>query len=165
MKDRIVPPSHVYIAASKISGAGRGVFASTKIPKGSLIERCPVVVLPRRGDRARLRKTDLVKYYFLWGKDRDRAAICLGWGSIYNHSYEPNAEYSKLVEGDYMDFIALSDIEEGQEITVNYNGDAKNIAPSLVPGIPQADGTPFRPLSRVTRYLRLLRREVLKWVR
>lgn len=158
MEERISPPSHVYIGTSSIPGAGRGVFAGAPIRKGTVIERCPVVVLADLRDRARLRATGLVKYYFLWGARRDHAALCLGWGSIYNHSYDPNAAYSKLLEGDVMDFIAHRDIREGEEITVNYNGDSADRSPSKVPGIPSASGAPFAPRPRHLRYARLVKR-------
>ncbi len=158
MEGRISPPEHLFIAPSVITGAGRGVFTNAPIPKGTLIERCPVVALADEKDRARLRKTGLVQYYFLWGEKRDHAAICLGWGSVYNHSYTPNAEYSKLLEGDFMDFVALRDIRAGEEITVNYNGDAQNTNASNVPGIPSPEGKPFSVKPRIKRYLALFKR-------
>ena len=38
----------IRIAKSKISKAGRGVFATQKIKKGEVIENCPVLVLPKK---------------------------------------------------------------------------------------------------------------------
>ena len=54
-------------------------------------------------------------------KNNHKAAICLGFGSIYNHSYNPNATYKKQINDLFIDFIALNDIKKDQEITVNYN--------------------------------------------
>ena len=45
----------------------------------------------------------------------------LGFGSLYNHSYEPNAKYVRRVSKRVVEFVAIKDIKKGQEITVNYN--------------------------------------------
>jgi SET domain-containing protein len=50
------------------------------------------------------------------------SAICLGNGSIYNHSIKPNSEYIKDFDNSIIRFIALKDIKVGEEILVNYNG-------------------------------------------
>ena len=48
-------------------------------------------------------------------------AVALGYGSLYNHSYQPNARYDDVGRLTKV-FSALRDIEPGEEITVNYNG-------------------------------------------
>lgn len=140
MVSPIEPPKGIYIAESEVAGAGRGVFAKEGIASGTLIEACPVVALHDPKERARLRKTGLVNYYFLWGENRDQPAICLGWGSIYNHSYAPNARYEKVMEEGRMHFYALRDIVPGEEIVVNYNGAPNDRRPLRIPGIPEAAG-------------------------
>ena len=138
------------------------MFAKEPIKKGELIEQCPVVVLEERKDRDRLRKTGLVNYYFLWGAKRDHAAICLGWGAVYNHSFAPNAMFEKHIEDCRMDFIALRDIKEGEEILVNYNGDPANATPLLIPGIPaSAGGMPEYTTPKIIRGLRRRTRVLL----
>lgn len=133
-------PSHkIRLASSTLTGAGRGVFATTFIKAGDLIESCPVVALKDVKDRERLRRTGLINYYFLWGEKRDRPAICLGYGSLYNHSYEPNAAYKKFIDEEQMDFFALADIQEGQEITVNYNGVPTDTKKLWIQSIPPAN--------------------------
>ena len=52
----------------------------------------------------------------------------LGYGSLYNHSYRPNARYDDE-EGRIMVFTALRDIGRGEEITVNYNGEPGDETP------------------------------------
>jgi SET domain-containing protein len=101
------------IEIRQIPKKGRGVFARTRIRKGAVIERVPVIAVPVRDVSGRL--TD---YGFWWG--RDTVAIALGYGSLYNHSYRPNARFyrDRLTQV----FIAVRDIRSGQEITVNYNG-------------------------------------------
>jgi hypothetical protein len=107
-----------YVAKSEIRNAGRGVFASTSIKKDKIIESCPVLVLPRK-DYPLVKRTELRNYYFMWGKST--SAICFGYGSIYNHSYEPNATYVKRIKQKRIDFVAIKSIKKGEEITVNYN--------------------------------------------
>lgn len=103
---------------------GRGVFTALPIPKGSVIEICPVIAMPI-AEKALLDNTALYDYYFIWGDEDDQCAIVLGYGSLYNHAYEPNAQYAPDYAGNTLDFYALRDIEAGEEITVNYNGDPK----------------------------------------
>lgn len=109
----------LYITDSELGG--RGVFSSSPIEKGSIIEIAPVLVIPG-AERGILDKTIIHDYYFIWGAQDQQAAIILGNGSIYNHSFKPNAEYRPDFEGQTMSFFALKQIEAGQEITVNYNG-------------------------------------------
>ena len=54
------------------------------------------------------------------------SAISLGYGSIYNHSYEPNAKYEKDFLNNMLIFRAIKIINKGEEIVVNYNGDPNN---------------------------------------
>lgn len=113
----------LYVAPSKIGG--RGVFTTQKIPKGSIIEVCPVIVTPKK-QLKHLDKTELYNYYFQWGDDYEDGAFILGYGSLYNHSYKPNAHYLADFEMGTVDFFALKDIAAGEEIFTNYNGDPKN---------------------------------------
>jgi len=98
---------------------GRGVFAKVFIPKGELIEKSPVIVISK-DEWKTMRGSILRDYIFNWG---DNKAIALGFGSLYNHSYEPNAKYITNIEEGTIDFYARKDIYAGEEIFVNYNGD------------------------------------------
>jgi uncharacterized protein len=46
--------------------------------------------------------------------------IVLGFGSIYNHSYIPNALYKERYKERLVEFVALRDIKKDEEIAVNY---------------------------------------------
>ena len=116
--NNLIPSKKIYLSKSTISSAGRGVFAFRVIKLNEVIEKCPVFVLPGK-DYLRVKKTEMRNYYFMWGKTT--AAICFGFGSLYNHSYQPNATYKKLTKDKSINFIALKDIKKGEEITVNYN--------------------------------------------
>ena len=117
--------SKIYLADSRIKDAGRGVFATRKIKKGETIEVCPVILLKGEGDK--LRDSELYHYYFLWDKQPD-AAIALGFGSLYNHSFSPNATYKKQLNTKTLEIISIKDIEKNEEITINYNYGDPNMA-------------------------------------
>ncbi len=110
----------LYIGNSALKG--RGVYTSAEIQAGDLIEICPVIVCNEE-DLPLIHKTRLHDYYFLWGEEEEKCAIALGYGSLYNHSYNPNARYEVDFDEEVIRFYALSTIKAGGEITVNYNGD------------------------------------------
>ncbi len=114
----VFPSVKVYISKSEVPKAGRGVFAAKQIKKGEVIEKCPVFVLPRK-DYPIVKKTAMRNYYFMWGKTT--AAVCFGYGSLYNHSYQPNATYKKKIKDKVIEFVAIKGIKKGEEITVNYH--------------------------------------------
>jgi SET domain-containing protein len=114
------------VEVKRVKGKGRGVFARRAIREGEEIERVPVLVLPAAEADDATGWDGLVGYCFVWG--RGTLALALGYGSLYNHSYHPNARYED--EGRQTKvFIALRDIQPGEEITVNYNGDPADRAP------------------------------------
>ena len=86
-----------------------------------MIERVPVLVLSR--DETTLIKQTLLKYYYFeWGEEEGDSAIALGCGFFYNHSYQPNADYHRRYEEREIHFTAIRDLEEGEEVLINYNG-------------------------------------------
>ena len=107
-------------------GKGRGVFAQTPFIKGEIIERAPVIVIPKEQVEF-IDKTVLFNYYYSWSEGQ--IAIALGFGSLYNHSYHPNCFYVRKIEDKIIEYIAHRDIEVGEEITTNYNGEVDNCAP------------------------------------
>jgi SET domain-containing protein len=106
---------------------GRGVFASKAIGKGDLIERCPVIPLTKR-DEKRVTGTILEDYLFAWGKGDKGTCVCLGLGSLYNHSLNPNAAFRPLKGAAVIDFVALRDIREGEQIFIDYGWEDKQYA-------------------------------------
>jgi len=98
---------------------GRGVFARKPIRKGMIIERAPIILIPVGDVFSSALRTKLADYVFVWG--RDTVAVVLGYGSLYNHSYQPNALYYGAGPRTQV-FEAIRDIRAGEEITVNYNG-------------------------------------------
>jgi hypothetical protein len=111
---------------------GRGVFARRPIRAGEVIERAPVLVVPAADWKA-MEKTVAYNYTFAWGRDGEDAAFALGYGSLYNHSYTPNARFDRDHEGLVIEFIAIHDIALDEEILVNYNEDPGDCAPLWFP--------------------------------
>jgi SET domain-containing protein len=105
------------VEVRRIRGKGRGVFARARIPKGAVIERVPVILVPMR-EVDRDKPSTIMDHAYLW--DKGRFAIGMGYASLYNHSYEPNAQV--FMSRHTQTFVALRDIRRGEEITFNYNG-------------------------------------------
>ncbi len=118
--ESITPSPQIYVGKSSIPNAGRGIFALVDIKEGEVIESCPVIEIPKNQVQ-NIQKSILINYNFAWGEHQETVAICLGFGSMYNHSYEPNATYIKHYEQKIINFVALREIKKGEEITVNYN--------------------------------------------
>jgi SET domain-containing protein len=114
------------IEVKQIKGKGRGVFARRLIHDGEVIERVPVLVLPVGETRTASGPTRMSGYCFEWG--RGTVAVALGYGSLYNHSYQPNARYDDE-SGQAKVFRAIRDIAPGEEIVVNYNGEPGDETP------------------------------------
>jgi len=108
------------IAVEQFPGKGRGVVAQRRFRSGEQIERAPVIVIPAN-EAPLIRDTRLAHYYYEWGDDCRSAAIALGCGSLYNHSYSPSARFEFREAEECLEFFALRDIEPGEEITINYN--------------------------------------------
>ncbi|MFN9319419.1 MAG: SET domain-containing protein [Chitinophagales bacterium] len=111
-----------------VKGKGRGVFTDELIKKVSLIEVCPMIVLPAK-DRKYIDQTKIFNYYFLWGDKHKQSAIALGYGSLYNHSRTANADYESYYEEEEIHIIAYKDIKPGEEVTINYNNDPNSQVP------------------------------------
>jgi SET domain-containing protein len=112
----------IEIKISKFSKGefNRGVFATRDIQKGELIHEAPVIPYPNE-EHDFIEKTILADYVFEYGANH--TAILLGYGSLFNHSYKPNATYDINFNNHTFDFYAYTDIKAGDEIMINYNGD------------------------------------------
>ena len=113
---------------SQTEAKGRGVYSSKKILRDTIIERCPVLELPEH-QLSHVDQTELYNYYFSWGESMKSGAIALGLGSIYNHSYTPNALYRLDMDDNVIEFVAIKNILANEEITINYNGSPNDRSP------------------------------------
>lgn len=111
-----------------VKNKGRGVFARRPIPEGAVIERVPVLLFPARLVVGGIDSPIMDRYFFI--RNDTMFAVPLGFGCLYNHSYMPNAEYEDG-PGATMIFTARRDIANGEEITINYNGDPEDQTPPV----------------------------------
>lgn len=128
MPDPNDPLRPVALRVAETSYAGRGVFAAEPIALGTLIEECPIIEVSQ-DDLQKLMPTILGNYFFQWGPAREEGALALGFGLLYNHSFNPNATYVRKFHTKTIFFVAIRDIAEGEEITVNYNGSPEDKSP------------------------------------
>jgi len=101
---------------------GKGVFTSAAIAAGSVIEISPVIIMSL-DERKLLDKTLLHDYIFEWGNQKEKCCMALGYVPIYNHSYLSNCEYEMDFDTEQISIKTVRDIEAGEELFINYNGD------------------------------------------
>ena len=111
----------ISIKLEKTATKGRGVFAQKKFMVGDIVEMCPVLLI-NYVNNTLLKKTGLYNYAFQWEK-KDQVAIAAGYGSFYNHSFTPNLKHDCNYEREAIRFTAITEINCGDELTINYNGD------------------------------------------
>lgn len=121
----ISPPQKIYISDSKIPNSGKGVFASDFIKKGEIIEVAPILIL-EFSDFIDTKWNLLFEYYF-WLDDY--VVLALGYGSLYNHSKNPNAKYEISKEDKTITFKSIKEIKKGEEIYFNYKGSSNTKTP------------------------------------
>lgn len=107
MKTKLV---HNNLIVKRSPMHGYGVFAGKDLRKGEIIEECYIIITKGK-DKA------LEDYYFnANGKD----AILTGYGIIYNHCDDDNAEYTLNMKRRLATFKAIRPIKKGEEIFVSY---------------------------------------------
>ena len=111
---------------------GRGVYCGLPFRKNELIEECEILALSHK-DTITLQNTDLKYYTFKYDESRD--CLVLGVGEIFNHSDQPNVGYKLHSLSDkegsrkVMYFYALKDIDEGEQLMIDYTQDVKDTIP------------------------------------
>src|SRR5437764_15359076 len=97
---------------------GRGVFAVSHIPAGTLLFSDPIVFVPE----AQCPKGSVLDaYVHLWSAVMEDGlglnTIALGLGTLLNHSKDPNVVVHFELEPERIDFYALRDIAPGEQLT------------------------------------------------
>lgn len=103
-------------------GKGWGVFATSPIYKGEIIEECPILEIPRKVYQC---VPDLfIDYVFSSLTQNEIPVLPFGFGCIYNHSNTPNARWSLHPENDKIfRFTAIQNIKPGEEVCTYYAGE------------------------------------------
>jgi uncharacterized protein len=118
-------PYHIQVKHSEVAD-GNGVFALKDFRKGELIEVCPAIFMP-------IQEFEIIKqtkmFYYFFEYSNKEFAIVLGYGSIYNHLYQPNAQYRFNYRKRVMVVRAIKPIKSGEEIFFNYNFYANDMTP------------------------------------
>ena len=84
-------------------GKGRGVFARRDFKEGEAVECAPVILLTEK-EWILVEPTILGNYVF--ETEEDKVALALGYVSLYNHGFKPNAEFDP--HDDYIKIKAIS---------------------------------------------------------
>lgn len=103
------------------SAKGRGVYTALPLSPEDTIEICPVIVIPE-GDVPLIHASILHNYYFTWPDGQGSIALALGYGSMYNHSPNPNATWIMDIPRQEMIVRCISPIPSGSEISIDYTG-------------------------------------------
>ena len=95
---------------------GLGVFATQKICKDEVIEITPLIELNTYQS-----SNVLFDYRFYYPRNGNNRiyVVALGYGSLYNHSNQNNADWRDCGPMEF-EFFATKDIEKGEEIFIHY---------------------------------------------
>lgn len=138
----------IVVGGSKVEG--RGVFATDNIKEGELVERCPMVVMAHRMN---YHKDPTIWSYMFTStcpceeckRHGGHFLMVLGYGQIYNHQDNNNAQIKFFLKEQYADITALRDIKKGDEIFVsygpNYFKNRKYVAANEYPAIEDPSAT------------------------
>jgi uncharacterized protein len=89
---------------------GYGVYAGKTFKKGEILEECYILIT--KGDDKKLED-----YYF---DVKGKYALFTGFGIIYNHSDDPNADYTINYKRRLATIKADRTIRKGEEIFISY---------------------------------------------
>lgn len=117
-----------YIKTDRVMG--RGVYSNWYLTKGAQVMACELLVLSPE-DTVKVNETDLKYYTFVYNQNQD--CLVLGDGEIFNHSDEPNVSYELVTifapetktTRQIMVFRTLRDIEQDEQLLIDYNADTK----------------------------------------
>tara|TARA_B100000575_G_C23105922_1_gene638350 strand:+ start:756 stop:1313 length:558 start_codon:yes stop_codon:yes gene_type:complete len=115
-----ITPSTLNIEIRFTKEKGYGVFATSDFKKGDIIEKCYCIPVVEKFKDVPSFLKDYTFDYPPKPKKAEMQVLPLGYGCIYNHSNENNANWENAKEHMYLNFIAVKDIKEGEEICTNY---------------------------------------------
>ena len=103
---------------------GLGVFATEMIKKYEIIERSPTIAFTQDllVDWLDATESRHILHDHAFRSRDGKHHICLGYGSIYNHSNDNNAQFKFITHKNdsIIEFFAVRDIHPGEEIFTHY---------------------------------------------
>lgn len=113
MITEVIPTNKLYLKWID-NTIGWGVFTAEDIKKDEIVETCYCLLDNRQ-------VTYHKDYIFSLDRKTNDSFLVLGYGSIYNHSNEPNVQ-SRIIsyEQRFIEFFALRDIEKGEQLCHDY---------------------------------------------
>ena len=102
---------------------GMGCFSLDDIPKNTLIESSPVLLVHndtfKNLNSMNGGKHKLSEYPFSWGRD-GCLAFSLGYGGLYNHNPFPSVVWRPNYEFQSMQFVTTRSVTKGEELFIRY---------------------------------------------
>ncbi|PIE66645.1 MAG: SET domain-containing protein-lysine N-methyltransferase [Deltaproteobacteria bacterium] len=102
---------------------GHGVFTTRSIPADTTLEECPYLRID--ADECAGSLDDYV--FNLESADENGGtevySLVLGWGSLFNHSYQHNTEYWHDTDRDLIVFHTIRKVPAGKQLFVNYGSE------------------------------------------
>jgi SET domain-containing protein len=109
---------HKHLLVKDTLTYGLGVFAIGNIKAGEVIETCHHIPLTQPFNEI---DKHLQTYLFSWPKDNPKfTTVVLGYGSIYNHSKEPNITWETDEKTNLFVFKTIRDVQAGDELCSFY---------------------------------------------
>jgi hypothetical protein len=111
----------IYVKRSRLHRWG--VFAREAIKKHEVLEDSPYFSI----EKEEVDNAGSVEPYVYWLEDCTML-IGMGYAGLYNHNFEPNADYQVDKINEVIRHYAIRDIGPGEEITINYGVDNATFA-------------------------------------
>ena len=94
---------------------GRSVFAAQNIKSGTVVDDSPLIYINNNLN------CPILSAYVFNSKYNDYVVLLFGYGSMFNHSEEPNLSYGEL-NNTVIRFSTIRDIKKDEELTISYEG-------------------------------------------
>lgn len=131
MQNKNLEPDPLFARApvgwAKTGDKGLGMVALEDIKKDTVIERCPVIVMPaselKRDDGSEI---ELGSYAFHWGPEEAKESVeCAivkgGMLALANHSGNANSDIKQDHANKLIVWFATRDIQKGEEVCIDYD--------------------------------------------
>jgi uncharacterized protein len=99
---------------------GHGIFTKSFIAPDTTLEECPYLRIEAEACSGILDDYAFNLESAEENGDADYYSLVLGWGSLFNHSYDHNTEYWHDMSRDLIVFHTIKAVAAGEQLFVNY---------------------------------------------